>query len=225
MAKKKKPEEEKRADSFALLFCTLSLILLAFFIFLNTLATVQEDRVHAAIGSIRRNFALVSLGGLYKVHFQTSNGVLSTNPDTSSFQQLERQIRSMMKQQSAGDMADLEMEIGEKAVHIRMSQRLLFGDGMAVINPRVFPVLDRIEGFLETLGRPAVVEGHCNAQGGAINWEISSLRAAAVARYLSDSAGFPAGDLTSRGLSHFHTNTDDPVMARRVEIVVPHRSD
>ena len=222
MGKRKKQEEEQGGDGFMLLFCTLSLILLAFFIFMKTLSTPDDDRERRALASIRRTFVWVKLGGVYANDSEDEVSSLSISSQEQSYRRLERELIEIVRQQSLGASNEIAVSVNDRETRIRLSQHILFGPRITVLNPRSFPLLDHVGEFLGELERPIVVEGHADPAGDIINWELSSLRASSVARYLEESTGIDSEIIRSRGLAHYRPPTQGFVHQRRVEIVVPH---
>lgn len=209
--------------TFLLLFTTLSLILLAFFIFMKTLSSFDDERSRQAISSIRRTFQWVRLGGIHPDDIDEEVSSLTISDQERRFRQLERDLVEIVKQRNLGHSSDVMVEMNDREVRIVMADQVLFRPGLAIVNPRSFPVLDRIGQFLRDLDRNTVVEGHCDPSGDDANWPLSTLRAAAVARYLDESSEFDEEKIRSRGRAHYHRPRNEDMNARRVEIVVPNR--
>jgi chemotaxis protein MotB len=93
--------------------------------------------------------------------------------------------------------------------------------------------MEKIGEILVDLGRPIVVEGHTDnvpASGQYSNWEISSLRAASVAKYIVKTSGFPATKVAIAGYADLRPiaqNTTDAgrAMNRRIEIHINYEQD
>jgi flagellar motor protein MotB len=220
MARRKKQDEEKPADGFSLLFTTLSLIILAFFIFLKTLSTPDDNRERRAIASIRRTFAWVSLGGIYANESNEEVSSLSISQQEQSFRSLEQELIEIVRRLSLGATDEIRVTTNEREARISLSQNIIFRPGIIAINPRSFAVLDRISEFLTAVDREVLVEGHTDPAGDSVNWELSSLRAAAVARYLGESMGGRDERIRCRGLAHYYPPGVEDFELRRVEIVV-----
>ncbi len=221
MARKKKVEEEGGGDPFMVLFTTLSLILLAFFIFMKTLSTPDDDRERRAMASIRRTFDWVKMGGVYADSNGSEVSSMSISSQEQSFRSLESDLVEIVRRLSLGASNEVSVIVNEREARIRLSQDVLFRPRITVINPRCFPVLDRVGAFLNQIDRPVVVEGHADPAGDSVNWMLSSLRAASVARYLNESTGVDDEMVRSRGLAHYHPPAESTAHRRRVEIVIP----
>lgn len=221
--RKKKAAEENGSDSFMMLFTTLSLILLAFFIFMKTLSTPDEDRERRALASIRRTFDWLKLGGIYADNTDEETAGPSISASQQSYRSLEQDLVNLVKQLSLGAANEVSIAVNDGEVRIRLAQEVLFRPKVTAINPRSFPVLDRMGEFLKHLDRDVIVEGHADPAGNSVNWSLSAFRAASVARYLDESVGVREPLIKSRGLAHYHPPRKGFAHARRVEIVVPNR--
>ncbi len=224
MGRRRKDQgDEEGSDTFMLLFCTLSLILLAFFIFMKTLATPDDDRTRAAINSIRRTVEWVQIGGVYPDDTAEESSSLNISDQEQHYRQLERDMVEIVKQQNLGHSSDVAVEMNDREVRIIMADEIIFKPGLSIVNPRSFTLLDRVGSFLDELSRDTIVEGHCDTSGDNVNWNLSSLRAAAVARYLDESAELGDEMIRSRGLAHYHPPRAGHRDPRRVEIVIPYQ--
>ena len=84
------PKEAPKDPTLAL-FLGLYLILLAFFVLLNTMATIQEDRVKAVLGSLLSTFSTEVLNFASPTEFSASVG------DTLASQEFHREIRDFFE--------------------------------------------------------------------------------------------------------------------------------
>jgi chemotaxis protein MotB len=116
---------------------------------------------------------------------------------------------------------------------LQLAARHFFESGEYQMRRSALGEMERLGQILIELGRPIVVEGHTDnvPSGGQFsNWEISSLRAASVAKYLIKTAGFPATKLSIAGyadLKPVAQNTSDAgrAMNRRIEIHINYDPD
>lgn len=126
--------------------------------------------------------------------------------------------------------ADVEVIMSDQAVRFRISTELLFESGEASFAAEARPVLDRLIPMLNA--DPAlrlVVEGHTDSlpiqtERFPSNWELSTGRAAAVARYLIEHGVAPqrvqaSGFADTRPLAA-RDNPVDRVHNRRVELTM-----
>lgn len=214
--REKKKEPEQLGDPFAVLFTSLSIILLAFFILLNSMATSNGSKRLQALGSLVGSFGIMT-GGLGLSDTGTMLGrdsPMGTTDESALFAAFQRQIREM------GVDAALSNEGGRWVLRLRND--LLFKKGHTQISPAYFRLLDSVAQIAKASHRALIVRGY--ADGGpnyAPNWEVSAGRAAAVARFLVEADQVPSGQISALGfgdLQQGKTQTTGAA-ARRVEIV------
>ena len=113
--------------------------------------------------------------------------------DISSIVIAEQKIVNVMK--GSGDMNGVEIiRSGESTILLKFDGQVLFESGATEIKEGAKPNLRRVVGALRSIEGIAkvAVEGHTDSdimQSGVIksNWELSSLRAGSVVRYLEES--------------------------------------
>lgn len=220
MAKKSKPEElELEQDSAVILFTALGLILVAFFIMLNNLATPDSARTRAALDS------LVGTFGMMPGHRIDGAGALPRMP---SGDQAEAELFSRVNdilQRSTILGAHAEQN-DEGRIVIRFEQELLFNTAGSRISPRYFPVLDDLGALIVEMGYPVRIDGHTDATPAGpthSNWYHSASRAGAVHRYLEGTEEVPPGLIRTAGFAATQPREDlgTPFDAaqRRVEVI------
>lgn len=116
---------------------------------------------------------------------------------------------------------------------LQLAARHFFGSGEFQVRREALKELNEIGEIVMELGRPIVVEGHTDnipASGQFSNWELSSLRAASVGKYLIKQVGFPASKFTMAGYADLrpvaqNTSEAGRAMNRRIEIHVNYDQD
>ncbi len=117
---------------------------------------------------------------------------------------------------------------------VNLVDRILFDSGKAEIKGDGRKVLDKVGGILNTVQDKNIrIEGHTDNKPIAgdllskypSNWELSTARATAVARYLQDHAKVDPARLVAAGYGEFHpvAPNDTPAnraLNRRIEIVL-----
>jgi chemotaxis protein MotB len=127
----------------------------------------------------------------------------------------------------------ISVEKTPQGFKLQLAARHFFESGEYQMKRSALKEIERLGEILVELGRPLVVEGHTDnvpAGGQFSNWEISSLRAAAVAKYLIKNAGLPATKMSIAGyadLKPVAQNTSDAgrAMNRRIEIHINYDPD
>ncbi|MFT4703094.1 MAG: chemotaxis protein MotB [Bradymonadia bacterium] len=218
--KKKKAASRPEGDPSVVLFTALGLILVAFFIMLNNLASPDSARSRAAIDSLVGTFGVMP-------GFRVDGAGAQPPPPSENNEEraaLLSDLRSMLES-SQIDGAHVEHD-AEGRVVVRFEQELLFDSGGSRISPRYFRTLDSIGALIVRMNYPVQVEGHTDSSPGSdsqSNWYYSSARAAAVHRYLEGTAQVPSGLVSTIGFADSRPRADlgDSFdhNQRRVEVV------
>lgn len=153
-----------------------------------------------------------------------------TPPSESDHQLAERIGRLLAEQVRSGDLppGSLSVRYTSEGTVVSLQEAGFFASGSAVVRPASLPVLAAIAAALPK--RPMRVEGHTDnvpihTQQFATNWELSSARATAIARYLLDHHAADPTELAATGYAEFHpvaSNDTEEGRARnrRVDIIL-----
>ena len=224
MTKKKKEEEKGPVDLGPVMTVSLFLILLTFFIMLNSIAVVDERRVRASLGSILGAFG--SFTGGYSANKTGESVTTPTAPMTEAeidFNQvLTLEDKVVAEQVSITPLLDKEV--------ITINSGFLFEQDSLAIKPSCHFLLNRLCGAVRSGTYTIEIVGHTggspagkNAQEN--NWEISARMAMAVYDYF-----LLNGKIDSKRLERFGAAGHRPVVSnltqlsraqnRRVEIIL-----
>jgi chemotaxis protein MotB len=143
-----------------------------------------------------------------------------------------RKIEAGLKEQIASQVIKLEEMEGK--LKVTFVDKILFNSGSVQINPRGQELLlEFAESFRENGSQNIVVEGYTDnvSLGAALkrrfpsNWELSTARAAAVARFFQEQAGLEPTRLSAAGYSYFHPvalndSEEGRSQNRRIEIIL-----
>lgn len=214
MARKRPPEAEKE-DGFMVLFTALSMILVAFFILLNTMATIDEVRTRKVLESLVGTF-----GPMPGFIPQEVNPELQHLRRMPGIEELVQEVESLIDQRGAAAEASVEVR-EEGLLVIGLTNELVFGLGGVHISPRVFGLLDDLSAMLVRTGYEVRIEGHADLvvpRGVESNWYISGARASSVYRYMLNQEPGLDRYLWAYGLGDVRGSAEGE--DRRVEIVV-----
>ena len=151
--------------------------------------------------------------------------------DTSSAQ-ADAVIRDFKERQAAEALVSAlknsaDVETTERAIRVRLRDRLLFNTASASLNAEAGKTLGLLARVLKQIPNDVLVEGHTDdvpiASGPyKTNWELSVARAASVIALLTR-AGIPPARLIAAGYGPYHPLAGDAggrARNRRVEIVI-----
>ncbi len=226
MGRVKKKYLDKEGD-WQTTFCALSIILVAFFVMLCSYATLEKGKIIEVKRSFRGALQIFSGGVL----FDSGEGIVVPSPDTYGLMQdkVAAPIHQLLKGKG------LEEEIVLKSTHdfvtLTMLDTVLFEPDSAVIADSAKPFLKKLANILGDLEAPVRVEGHTddqtiNRKKFENNWELSSMRAINILRYLKAQGKIPADRISATGFAQYrpfvpNKTAEDRRRNRRVEIIIP----
>jgi len=149
-----------------------------------------------------------------------------------ALEETRRKIEIGLKDQIASQVIKLEEMEGK--LKVTFVDKILFNSGSVQINPRGQELLlEFAESFRENGSQNIVVEGHTDdvSVGAALkrrfpsNWELSTARAASVARFFQEQAGLEPVRLAATGYSYFqpvalNDSEEGRSQNRRIEIIL-----
>jgi len=222
--RKKGRNEGPPADVGMTMTVSLFLILLTFFILLNSIAVLDQQKVRMAIGSLTDAFGSLT-GGLSPL--KTGEDIIPPSPpmtrETITLKELISLIdKDMIKQVKSHRIEDREI--------ITIKESALFYDDRLEIKPSSRELLDRLCEFINKGQYPVEIVGHtdnvpADEKGYRSNWEISGLMALEVLRYMIHRGRVTPPRLTAYGSGSYRPIASNETMAsrsknRRVDIVL-----
>jgi chemotaxis protein MotB len=225
MARGKRNREDGPPVNITLvMMISLFLILLTFFILLNSIASIDEQKKLIGIGSVLGAFGSFP-GGISASHTGESlTGPFATmtndRPDiVELFSFMDRMIVGQVRRESSKD----------KEV-ITINESVLFGVDRRQLKPSAFPLLNKICGIMRRGDYPVEIVGHTDSRPGEnkgfrSNWELSSLMAMQVLKYLVGKGGISAERLSAygRGCTRpvaSNNTRESRAQNRRVEVIL-----
>ena len=234
MARRKNIEDEEvKGNPSVVLFLALMIILLAFFIMLNSIAVRDEKRTIKALGSLIGSFGILP-GGVSPLggKARATATVLA-----APFTRVERDLIYIR-----GFAFDLKMQQGVTMLSrpgrkiIRIRGDLLFDRGSLALSKRAQLFLTRVARAIATARYRVIVGGYTDdtppqkwgLPQGLTNWHLSALRAITAMRFMAEK-----GPVSPERINAFGYGATRPVRPndsaenrarnRRVEIVLDNR--
>lgn len=231
MMKPRQSQSENTAgeSGIRVMVVSLFIILLAFFIVLNSIAVVDERRKLEAIGSLIGSFGILP-GGL--------SPMKGTGKDLSVPQApvagLEDSLRELIGMNKEIPMLS-SLSTSPEGKVIRIHDKVMFDEGSYKIRPSSYGFLKKLSETINQDKYPVKITGHTDNRPPDekpfhSNWEISSLRAMEVLKFLVVMGKVAPDRLTAYGCGEYEpiaSNETRQTRAqnRRVEIVLDHRSE
>jgi len=192
--RKKKNDDDSKADIGMVMTVSLFLILLTFFILLNSIAVFDENRTRLAIGSLIGAFGGLP-GGLSPM--ESGKSVLPPSSPMIEEELSLEQLMSYVKRDITEFTGDIKLETigGQKRIIINEAG-LFMGNGFK-IKPSIQPFLDKLGQVINKGSFPVEISGYTDnvmhpENGYKSNWEMSAIMALKVLKYFVSQCGvFP----------------------------------
>jgi len=205
---------------------SLFIILLAFFILLNSIAVPDEHKIRSAIGSLIGSFGRLE-GGYSLIEGSGDRPVLAkivTEKGNVDF--------SDILMESAEMDQDIHLVPNAKGTIIRFPENALFHEFEYDIIPERYALLDNLSAILRKTTIPIEISGHTDdvpleSNRSITNRNLSSFRAMTVSAYLINQGKLPPERITAFGWGRHHPaysnkSRESRKMNRRVDILLKH---
>lgn len=233
MAKERRREEESGGGGDWLnTYADMVTLLLSFFVLLFALSQTDEGRIKAFFAGFNGGAGVLDGGTM--LEFKKNIGEMLENAGDGGNEELEY-IQSALQESVETDiMSELSVVRDERGLVISFMNNVLFDPGEAQIKEEVLPVIAEVGNMLnaEPFSEYSVaIEGHTDTDPVKYvnryptNWELSTARATAVARYLVENSVVEPRRLSASGYSYYHPiapndTPENKARNRRVDIVI-----
>jgi chemotaxis protein MotB len=177
---------------------SLFLILLTFFILLNSIAVVDEKRTRIAIGSLMGAFGIFKGGTSPLGTGDTTMSPLAPKVMENS------DMNDLLSLMDRKMMGELRIEFKRNKGIITIRENTLFDETTLRIKPSAKPLLDQLSGFINKGAYPLEIVGHTDnrpaeEKGYKSNWALSTLMAIQVLRYMVEKGRVLPGRVAAYG--------------------------
>ena len=221
-------EPASQRDRWLLSYADFLTLLLALFVVLYASALVDVETNRGLFEGLQSAFAK----GTPASEENDPGRVPDAAGDLAPLRQLESNLAMRIDRERARIEADpgVSLHPTERGLVISLAAAEYFSPGSAEIRASRRPVLAAMAPLLAAESAPLLFEGHtddlpANSQAYPSNWELSSARAAAIARYFIDKHGIDPHRVATTGYAAYRPLSDgespsERARNRRVEIVV-----
>ncbi len=240
MRRRRRPYYRPEQDRWLISYADYVTLLLALFIVLYAMSTVDMERLQGVVSGMRTAFVETSAepGGIEAMLPQTaqSRGTerASTDPAGTdvSYVLLRDRIEATLEEQKQTDQgaAHPRTHRSDRGLVISLAAKDFFRQGETAILQEALGALNAIGAVLALSTQPIRIEGHTddspiNTDRFPSNWELSSARASAVARYLIERLKISPTRIGASGYAEYRpiAPNDTPrnrALNRRIDIVV-----
>jgi len=223
--RKNKNDDDSKADIGMVMTVSLFLILLTFFILLNSIAVVDDHRTRLAIGSLLGAFGGLP-GGLSPM--ETGKSALPPTAPMIEEELTLEQLMSYVKRDLKELEGDIKLETIAGQKRIIISEKGLFMGKGFKIKPSAQPLLDKLGQIINKGSFPVEIAGYTDnavhpEKEYKSEWEISTIMALKVLKYFVSQCGVLPNRISAYGGGSNHPITSNESIQsraknRRVEI-------
>jgi chemotaxis protein MotB len=199
---RKRHEERENHERWLVSYADFITLLFAFFVVMYATSTNNVDKQKEFENSVRVNLRLGAAekpspvtpdaGAIIAEYIQGKDGSAENFPQKgSSAEAADYTKRYLGKQMDAATKKELGLEIHHDAIGVRvlLAASSVFPEGEFKMKRSSLDILNQLGELLSQTSKKIIVEGHTddqpiNSPVVASNWELASLRATSVVRYL-----------------------------------------
>ncbi len=186
------PEDEVKegAPEWVVTFGDMMSLLLTFFILLLSFSQIQIDKFKAVAGYMKKALHVDTI----PIAQQVEMGTTPIFDESSSTPGMSQSMITLEKVREAIEESGMKtggtVEITDRGVALKLDGDMVFASGKARLKKEVFDLLDKVAAIANQQGGDIEIEGHTDDVAISTdrfpsNWELSSARAGAAARYLT----------------------------------------
>ncbi len=240
--RRRKHEEHENHERWLVSYADFITLLFAFFVVLYATSSQNEEKEKKFEESIKANFKLLgvtgnkdqNLGNPLGQVFDPLDMISKRNVGSGELEDAIERVLQKNMSEAERKTAITGLRHDRSGVRIMLPAANLFPSGSAKLRLPALKALDRIAEILKLSNREIVIEGHTDDQNlvsGAMetNWELASLRATSVVRYLLKYHKIPGSQLSAasyadqRPLAPNDTE-ENRTKNRRIEIFILNRT-
>ncbi len=196
--------KEEKGD-FKVLMTALGIILLAFFVLLNSLATIEKEKTEMAAESIKKSFGVLpgDLKSMIGIGQRPSTEIKVLGIPELETHLLSRELEKHIMREKLGK--DFGFFTSDQKTTFSFSEKAAFGSGSAELGAPVFSILNKIAVIINRAGGVVHIEGHTDnvpisTRKYQSNWELSTARAVNTLKYLVEKGKVDPTKVAAAGL-------------------------
>lgn len=204
-----KPYKKPKGNSNTVMFTSLSLILLAFFILLYALSSPKsKDKQLKLAFEIKKAFQ--SIGGLFQDIGESAEVGRGRQEQTlevsSQVELLLAELNNFVEEND--ELENFSYEVSQEKFLIRVPTEFTFPPGSVQVSPKAFGFLNKIFEVIARTENKIRVAGHTDDLPStnplfASNWELSAARATEILRFFADKKTVPQHRFSAVGYGSY----------------------
>lgn len=222
--KKRNTDDESGSDVGMVMTCSLFLIILTFFILLNSIAVIDDRKTRVAIGSLLGAFGSLP-GGLSPM--KTGDSIMPPSPPMIERDLSISNLMSIIDSRFTGNIRTVPVMYGKKII---IDAEALFTEDPLTLNPAMHPFLQKLCRYINQSDYAMEIAGHTDnvpgrEKGFESNWELSARQALTVLKFFVDEGSVEAKRIKAYGCSSYHPVASNDTrrsrsLNRRIEIIL-----
>jgi chemotaxis protein MotB len=233
LAEPETSKEEKGAPKWVVTFADLMSLLLCFFVLLLSFSEIDRQKYKQVAGSLEKAFGVQRK--IRVMEIPKGMKIIAKDFDqeiieTRILEDIGKEIDDMLSTQLEAFNEQIDVEVSENEIIIRLMGESTFDSGRDEIRDRLKPLLKNLAGVLAKEPGDIVVAGHTDnvpIRGGAYrsNLRLSIARAAAVAEFMLANSDIDSRRVSTMGFGEYRpieSNLSEKGREknRRVEIIL-----
>lgn len=235
MARKSKDDEKQSSGSPAWMttYADMVTLLLAFFVFLYSLSTIDVERFQTIISAFQDSLGILpgGRGHVEEPHIDIGSpevGVTDLKEEEAELQNIADSVQEFIQEREL--QGRVQLKIDERGLVIHLLEGGFFDPGRAQLKEDAIILLNDLVEKLYNVEQQIRVEGHTddvptNPAVHPTNWELSAARATTVVRFLIEQHGFSPYQLSAGFYSEYrpiapNTTPENKALNRRVDLVI-----
>lgn len=238
MSRKRRKQEESSGggDDWLATYADLVTLLLCFFVLLFASSTLDVEKFEAFISSFQGGAGVMPGGDQMDTLPTLSGDEEESDEDLEDLSTIKDLIDAYSEEQ--GMDSEIETIIDERGLVIRSLDYVFFDSGATEIKPEARSILDFIAGIIneeDFSDRQLRIEGHTDSDPitnlsnkypqNWTNWELSSIRATNVLRYLVETQGISGNRVSTSGYGDerpivLNDTRENKAINRRVDLII-----
>jgi len=224
------PVCEEGAPEWMVTFGDMMSLLVCFFVILISFSSMDVIKYRSLVGSLKSAFGSQSAIASKVITGQATAISLGSSHDGSKSltdENLEEELVASVQKEGMTGSATIART--DRGLVLRVRENVAFEPGSAIIREESFQFLDKVARICRLFDRKVYVEGHTDnipihSDEFPSNWELSSVRASAIVRYMLDQhhimpEKFVASGLASTVPIRSNTTANGREVNRRVEFI------
>ena len=204
--KKRKGDDDSAVDVGLVLTVSLFLIILTFFILLNSIAVIDDHRTRLAIGSLIGAFGGLP-GGLSPM--KSGKSVLPPSAPMIEEKLTLEQLMSYVHRDDSGLSGEINIQSDKEGKKIIINESVLYNEKKHKIRSSIQPLLDKVGRIINQGDFPVEIAGYTDnvvnrKNGYRSNWELSTTMALSVLKYFVSDCNVLPKRLTAYGNGSNH---------------------